>query len=137
MTTIRELFIQLAIMHGIGDEVRALLKDRPPPPAIGLGPYLTQRRAASGGLLLQIHKRSGISRSQLTLYEHGQQWSPGIRTIQALSYGYRVPFAEVLAAAMTDAGPFVPPAPGAPRVNKRPPKPTIPEVRKRKRTGVR
>lgn len=135
--TLKELFIQLAIMYGIEDQIAALLHDRPAPEPIGLGPLLRQARHAAGGTIAGTHKRSGISRSQLSFYELGQQWSPGIRTIQALSYGYRIPFALVLAAALNDAGPWEPAAPGAVRTPKGPPKMTIPEVRKRKRTGVR
>ena len=77
-----------------------------------------------------MFERSGISRSQIQFYEAGKQKSPGIRTVHALSYGYRLPFAEVVIAVLHDMAREVSAALGAAES-------TIPEVRKRKRTRVR
>lgn len=124
--SLRGVFLELAQMYGLGQEVASLLEDRPDPPAVGLGPLLQDHRARQFGTIKSVHHRAGVSRSQLSFYENGQQKNPGIRTMQALSYGYRIPFPMVLAACVLDAGTFT--APGAA---------VIPEVRERKRTRVR
>jgi len=71
----------------------------------GLAPLLTKTRRRSGITIFQVFERSGISRSQLSFYENGQQKNPGLRTIQALSHGYRIPFALVLIATFNDIHP--------------------------------
>lgn len=124
--TPRQLFLQMAVHFGIGREVAALLQDRPAPEQPGLGPTLRNGRYAWGGTIHGCFVRSGVSRSQLSFYENGGQKNPGVRTIQALSYGYKVPFAAIIMAVLADMAREVPAAPGAA------PEP-VPVVRKRKR----
>lgn len=132
--TPRELFLQMAVHYGIGPEVAALLKGRPVPRQEGLGPTLRNARLSLGGTIHRVFIRSGISRSQLSFYELGGQKNPGVRTIQALSYGYRLPFAKIIMAVLYDMAREVPTAPDA---AEQAAQDCTPVVRKRKRTGVR
>jgi len=124
--TPRALLLELAAYHGIGEEVAALLQDRPDPLPKSLATLLSTTRARTASTILATFQRSGVARSQISFYESGLQKNPGVRTIQALSYGYRLPFAQVLAAIMHDAPAFKPPAPGALEA-------AVEEVRKRRR----
>lgn len=103
------LLLSLARMHGLESEVRGLLSDKAvpklQPPVDGLGPLLTRTRMQTGITVEEIHKRSSISRSQISFYERGYQKNPGLRTIQALSYGYRLPFSQVMMAVLWDIRP--------------------------------
>lgn len=105
----RALFLSLAEYHGLRPEVASLLREigdlRPDRFGKGLAPLLTDARKRHGLTILQVFERSGISRSQLSFYENGHQKNPGLRTIQALSYGYRIPFALVLIATLNDIRP--------------------------------
>jgi hypothetical protein len=106
----KHLLLSLADMHGIRPEVAQLVKGigdlRPVNPAArGLGPLLVEARKRSGMTIYQVYGRSGISRSQLAFYENGMQKNPGIRTVQALAYGYRLPFALILLATLMDIRP--------------------------------
>lgn len=99
------LFLSLARYHGIEPEVEALLDGRPKldvDALPGLGEMLLTARRRAHLTIIQVFQRSGISRSQLSFYESGRQKNPGLRTIQALSYGYRIPFALLLTAALRD-----------------------------------
>lgn len=98
------LFLDLALLYGIREEVRELLSgaECSIDPDMTMGRRLRQARESQGMTLRQTHARSGISKSQLFFYEDGRQKNPGLRTIQALSYGYRIPFAIVLIAALQD-----------------------------------
>ena len=118
--TARTLFLSLAEYHGLRPEVTELLRsigDLRPEHKVrnGLGPMLKEARRRNSITILQVFERSGISRSQLSFYENGQQKNPGIRTIQALAYGYRLSFASVLIATLSDIR-----ARKATRVRKRP-----------------
>ena len=113
--TPRQLFLEMAVYYGIGPEVAAMLKGKPEPAQAGLGPTLRRARHGWGGTISRVFERSGISRSQIQFYEAGKQKSPGIRTVHALSYGYRLPFAEVVIAVLHDMAREVSAAPGADR----------------------
>lgn len=103
----RAMMMSLANLHGVGDELAEALRGKPEvlPPHQGLGHLLISARKASGQSIEEVHHRSRISRSQLSFYERGHHKNPGLRTIQALSYGYRIPFAMVLIAALWDIRP--------------------------------
>lgn len=98
------LFLDLALLYGIREEVRELLSvaECSIDPDITMGQRLRQARESQGMTLRQTHARSGISKSQLFFYEEGRQRNPGLRTIQALSYGYRIPFGELLVICLQD-----------------------------------
>lgn len=102
------LFLSLARFHGLEAEVSALLYGRPklvPDDTTSFGDMLLQARRRQGATIFQVFERSGISRSQLSFYETGQQKNPGLRTIQALSRGYQIPFVVLLIAALRDIQP--------------------------------
>lgn len=105
--TPRTFLLSMAAMYGIKEEVQRLLDERPEieAPINGLGHLLSSVRRESGLSIGEVHARSSISRSQLSFYERGSQKNPGLRTIQALSFGYRTPFALVLMAALWDIRP--------------------------------
>lgn len=105
--TPRALLLFLAEAHGIHNDVRDLLDGVPEieAPRMGLGALLHEKRKRASLTIEEVHDRSRISRSQLTSYERGQQKNPGLRTLQALSYGYRIPFAYVVMAALWDIRP--------------------------------
>ena len=95
----QQMFLDLAGAHGFRDEVEALLKGRHGPPPEPLHELLETHRAATGLTLEDVHRRSNISRSRINQIEHGQSNRVGLRTLQALAYGYKLPFTRVLLAA--------------------------------------
>lgn len=103
------MLLTLAVYHGIGPEVEVLLdtKGTPSPSIhnIGLAALLVKARTLKRMTISTIHRRSGITRSQLGFYESGGQKNPGLRTLRSLSYGYRIPFMLVLMAAINDITP--------------------------------
>lgn len=103
------MLVTLAAYHGLGPEVEILLeKNRVGNPTIhqrGLSYILTKARTMHSMTIPQVHKRSGIAQSQLNFYESGKQKNPGLRTLKALSYGYRIPFMLLVIAAMQDITP--------------------------------
>lgn len=98
----REMLLALAIFYGIHTDVAEMLKGQPSPRFQKLGPMLRQARHAQELTLPEIHERCGVSRSQLSLYETGRSKNPGLRTLQLLAFGYRLPFARILLAALQD-----------------------------------
>lgn len=104
------LFLSMAEQHGIEPEVRALLDEigdlRPAPRRVSLARLLSETRARKQMPLPEIHRRSLISRSQLSFYETGQQKNPGLRTMHALAVGYQIPFSAVLMAMLNDMIPL-------------------------------
>lgn len=98
------MLLALAEQHGIEEQVAALLENKPPLPKEQLGELLRQTRLSRGELCEEVHQRCNISRSQLGFYELGKYPKrPGLRTLQAISYGYRIPFYRVLLAALNSA----------------------------------
>lgn len=106
MTELTKMFLMLAHVHGIGPEVAAKLPGAKVPnvPEVGLADLLRRRRAELGWTMHTIRDRSGISNSSLRSYEAGEMTTPGVRTIQALAYSYRLPFIHVVLASMRDSG---------------------------------
>ena len=107
-TSPTHMMLALAEMHGLRDEVQALVDGLPEAtePDVGeLGLLLRRHRNAYGYKIKDVHERSNISRSQLSFYESGQTKNPGLRTIQALAYGYRLPFIRVLMASLSEIHP--------------------------------
>ena len=105
----RRMLMTLATYHGIGPEVEILLdtKGTPSPPMHkgGLAGLLVRARTLRKMTVVDIHKRSGIAKSQIGFYESGGQKNPGLRTLRSLSYGYRIPFMLVIMAAIQDITP--------------------------------
>jgi hypothetical protein len=102
------MLLSLAEWHGLRDEVQAILEDNDGGVFVrhvGLGELLRRQRETRGYKVREIHARSNISKSQLNFYESGFSKNPGLRTIQALSYGYRLPFIRVLMASLYDINP--------------------------------
>lgn len=97
------LLLELAEDFGVKAEVRELLAQRGGT-VPELGPMLRKQRHSVGLTYLDVTVRCGLSASQLTMFELGEQTHPGLRTIHALAYGYGLPFGEVLAAALRTAG---------------------------------
>ncbi len=119
----RDLLLALAIAHGVGDEVRALLKDRPEPPLpSSLGDLLTKVRNMQELSRADVVRRGGPCATQSRWYEERQTRNPGVRTINMIAEGYGLPFSLVLFAVMRDAGLMIEndaPAPGAKAVVRR------------------
>lgn len=91
----------LAIMYDIDGEVRAALAERVEPKLSGtLGEILKQSRKVSGLTVQAIHRRSGISRSQLQMIEADEAKNPGVSLLQRTAHGYGLPFIVVLLGAM-------------------------------------
>ena len=105
----RRMLMTLATYHGIGPEVEVLLDTKgtssPKVHHGGLAELLIRSRTLKKMTISTIHRRSGITRSQLGFYESGGQKNPGLRTLRALSYGYRIPFMLVIMAAIQDITP--------------------------------
>ena len=105
----RTLFLSLAEHYGLRPQVAGLFDDvgdlHPDAPDEPLGTLLLRTREAQNMTLKDVHARCGISRSQLSFYETGIQKNPGIRTIQAIAYGYRLPFALVLVSILNEIYP--------------------------------
>lgn len=103
------MLLALADMHGIKAEVSKLVDDAPdedmPDGSEELGNLLRRHRQAYNLKRKDVQSRSNISRSQLLFYESGQVKNPGLRTVQALAYGYKLPFIRVLLAALTEISP--------------------------------
>lgn len=97
------LLRELAEDFGVKAEVGELLAQRGST-VPELGPMLRKHRHSVGLTYLDVAERCGVSASQLVMFENGKQTHPGLRTIHALAYGYGLPFAEVLAAALRTAG---------------------------------
>ncbi|WP_299376010.1 helix-turn-helix transcriptional regulator [uncultured Tateyamaria sp.] len=110
MDAATQILLQLAGIHSLRDEVRAALngKGTKPKPQT-LAQLLPAQRIRKGWELKRICERSNLSRSQVSGLEDGTHTEPGLRTIQALAYGYALPFHLVLLAAMQTQGS----APGA------------------------
>lgn len=97
----REWLLELAFRHGIFDEVVELLRDRPRIEVPAFADLLREQRFRRKMTLNQVHQRCRLARSNLAEYETRRGCLvPGLRTIQALAYGYKLPFWAVLAAAM-------------------------------------
>ncbi len=94
------MFLDLAEAHGFRDEVEALLEGRQGPPPEDLSLMLRKHRAKTGITRTETHQRSNISRSRLSQIECGHTRHIGLRTLQAIAYGYRLPFIRVLLAAL-------------------------------------
>ena len=95
------MLLALAEHHGIGEEVAAAVKGKRGPKREKLGPMLKAARLARGDNIKRVHERCNLARSTISDLENDEsRAAPGIRTIQALSYGYRVPFIRVLLAAL-------------------------------------
>lgn len=92
------MLLALAIFHGVEEAVQG----RPSPRFQRLGPLLRQARRRQGVGIEVIHQRCGISRSQLFFYETEHAKNPGLRVLQALARGYRLPLMRVLLSAMRD-----------------------------------
>lgn len=106
----RRMLVTLASYHGIGPEVEMLLAAKSDASlntihSKGLAYLLTKTRTLNGMTIPQVHARSRVAQSQLNFYENGQQKNPGLRTLCALSYGYRIPFTLLLIAAIQDITP--------------------------------
>lgn len=102
------MLLALARIHGVHDEVEKLLEMKNATPRGAkdeLGPLLRRQRNTLDWRIRDVHERSNISCSQLSFYESGDTKNPGLRTIQALSYGYRLPFIVTLMAALREINP--------------------------------
>lgn len=102
------MLLALAEAHGIQEQVAKALADTSGKVAHRgeeLGPMLRRHRDVYGILIKEVHARSNISRSQLSFYESGMAKNPGLRTLQALAYGYRLPFIRLLMASLNEINP--------------------------------
>lgn len=103
------LLLSLSDYYGIRPSVEKILEEiddmRPAKKIAGLSSILTAVRLRNGDTLTKVSERSNISRSQLAFYETGRQKNPGVRTMQALSYGYKIPFSLILLSTMQDIYP--------------------------------
>ena len=110
-------------MHGLRDQVAALLRDRPEPLlcAVPLSKLLTARREALGITRMELAQLAGMAHSRLFDYENATPGfllkNPPIRTLEKLANAYQLPFPLVMSAAMREAGLLN--APGAPTPNTR------------------
>lgn len=98
----RDMLLGLADQHGLGDEIAKLLKGRRRPRRQVLSCLLKQRRRELGWNVDKIHERTNLSRSQIAGLETGRHTTPGLRTVQALSYGYRISFAALIVAVLEE-----------------------------------
>jgi transcriptional regulator with XRE-family HTH domain len=96
------MMLALAVSQGIGPEVAELAKRKRGQRSPSLRVLLSAHRIRTGMLLSDVQKRSNLARSTLNDLEEGHKTSAGIRTLQAISYGYRLPFVRVLMAALKD-----------------------------------
>lgn len=102
------MLLALAEAHGIREEVAELVTAKAQRVAYEddeLGPLLSRHRKAYGYTMHDVHERSRISRSQISFYEGANAKNPGLRTVQALAYGYRLPFIRVMMAALNEINP--------------------------------
>ncbi len=92
-------------MHGLEDEVRALVEAEGQPVEVQpLAELLKGRREQTGLHLAVAARRACMSRSQLSSIEKWRSEKPGMRTIHALSYAYSIPFMTVLLSALFTQG---------------------------------
>lgn len=125
-----DLIQTLANLCGIGPEVAELLADRNLVPGGSLAPMLIRARKRLGITMSQMHRRSGITRSQLLFYEKGSHL-PNARTALQLAKHYGLPVELVLQATLRDSDLLKASAPGAPvsaRNRKREPRPRGPNA---------
>lgn len=94
--------LALAVAQGIGPEVADMAKGKRGQRSPSLRVLLSAHRIRTGMLLADVHERSNLALSTLNALEQGYQTSAGVRTLQALSYGYRIPFVRILMAALKD-----------------------------------
>jgi transcriptional regulator with XRE-family HTH domain len=99
----KALLLTLATLFGIREEVKAALgAKRGPLLTGGLAMMLRRARTMEAMTIEDVHRRSGLSRSQISYIETGQAENIGIATMQNLAVGYGLPFYVVLLAAMRD-----------------------------------
>lgn len=104
------MLLALAAVHGVEAEVSEALDSLPEGAHFGeveyLGPLLRKHRQARGMTRKEVHARSNISLSQISFYEsEGNIKNPGLRTLQALAYGYRIDFVRIMIAALREINP--------------------------------
>ncbi|WP_300532839.1 hypothetical protein [uncultured Mameliella sp.] len=94
----RLMLLTMAQIHGIRDEVAALLEDCPELPEESLADLCREARAATGFSKSHIARRGNLARSSLDRVEGEGCPQAGIRTLQQISYAYRIPFVRVVLA---------------------------------------
>ena len=99
----RALLLTLATVFGIQEDVKtAIGRRRGPLLKGGLDETLRMARSVGNLTIEDVHRRSGIARSQISYVESGKAKNIGIATLQNLAVGYGLPFYIVLLAAMRD-----------------------------------
>lgn len=106
-TNPRGMLVALAHIHGIGPQVEKLLEndDLPDVMVKDMSLLLTSQRKLLNLSAQDVHTRCNISRSQVGHYEGGNSKNPGLRTLAALSYGYKLPFVQLLLSALQEVQP--------------------------------
>lgn len=102
----RAMLLALAEYHGMGREVRELVKDVPEPKLTQapLSKLLPMVRKLSGKNSVDVSLRCSISRAQLGALEARDPKNLRLSTLQELARGYGLPFMVVLVAALRSGG---------------------------------
>ena len=112
----REILLALADLHGVRNQIAALLVDKPDPANSQevLPVLLRASRHRLGLTIMGMSAKCGLSRSVLSCFEVGTficYKNPRFQSMLKLAYGYEIPFPIVVASAMRQMGLL--PAPGA------------------------
>lgn len=104
-----QLLVKLGEAHGVRAEVLAALNEKRQPAKPypgGLPQLLRTQRDRTGLSVNDVHERSGMSKTQINVYETDPLRNPSLKTLLKIAYGYRLPFLDVMLATITDIVPY-------------------------------